>query len=134
MIRNHTDSNGTKKRPGWWGIVRIIGFGIGGIFLAALFALLLGIVVQWLWNWLMPDIFGLKQITFWQAVGLLFLSKLLFGGLRHHHGPPHPRKRLSRDRTDHWRQYKRFWEEEESTATDDPIEGAVTGKSTEMGK
>ena len=32
-----------------------------------------------LWNWLMPVIFGLAIITFWQALGLLALSKILFG-------------------------------------------------------
>jgi Ca2+/H+ antiporter, TMEM165/GDT1 family len=40
------------------------------------------LLVMGLWNWLMPAIFGLKVITFWQALGLLFLSKLLFTGFR----------------------------------------------------
>lgn len=39
-----------------------------------------------LWNWLMPLIFGLGVITFWQALGLLILSKILFGGCSHKHG------------------------------------------------
>ena len=34
-----------------------------------------------LWNWLMPAIFDLPQITYWQALGLLGLSRILFGGL-----------------------------------------------------
>ena len=33
-----------------------------------------------LWNWLMPAMFGLQTVTFWQALGLLVLSKILFGG------------------------------------------------------
>jgi len=33
-----------------------------------------------LWNWLVPDIFGWSVITYWQAAGLLVLSKILFGG------------------------------------------------------
>jgi hypothetical protein len=33
--------------------------------------------VMWFWNWLMPEIFGLKQITLMQAWGLSFLSGLL---------------------------------------------------------
>lgn len=37
-------------------------------------------VVQYLWNWLMPDIFGLREITYWQAFGLFLLAKLFFGG------------------------------------------------------
>jgi hypothetical protein len=40
-----------------------------------------GQAVLQLWNLLMPDIFGLRPITFWQAVGLLALSWILFGGL-----------------------------------------------------
>lgn len=42
--------------------------------------LLVVAVVQCLWNWLLPDIFGLKEITYWQAFGLFVLAKLLFGG------------------------------------------------------
>ncbi len=41
--------------------------------------LVLGIVVQVLWNWLMPQIFGLRMITYPQALGLLVLSRLLVG-------------------------------------------------------
>jgi hypothetical protein len=39
-------------------------------------------VVMSLWNALIPEIFGVRAITFWQALGLLILSKLLFGGFR----------------------------------------------------
>ena len=39
-------------------------------------------VVMWLWNHLMPGIFGLHTVGFWQALGLLVLSKILFGGFR----------------------------------------------------
>ena len=41
-----------------------------------------GQAVLQLWNRLMPQIFGLPEISFWQAVGLLALSWLLFGGPR----------------------------------------------------
>ncbi len=41
-----------------------------------------GQAVLHLWNWLMPALFGLSAITFWQAVGLLSLSWILFGGFR----------------------------------------------------
>ena len=39
-----------------------------------------GTVVQLLWNWLMPELFGLPSLTFWQAFGLLALARILFGG------------------------------------------------------
>jgi hypothetical protein len=41
-----------------------------------------GFLVMSLWNWLAPAVFGLHVITFWQALGLLVLSKILFGGFR----------------------------------------------------
>jgi hypothetical protein len=41
-----------------------------------------GFVVMRLWNWLMPDVFGLHTITLWQGLGLLVLSKILLGGFR----------------------------------------------------
>lgn len=39
---------------------------------------LLGLPLMWLWDWLMPTLFGLQTITFWQACGLNFLCSILF--------------------------------------------------------
>jgi hypothetical protein len=55
------------------------------VLFAALAIPLFGFVVMWLWNWLMPAVFGLHAISFWQALGLLVLSKILFTGF---HGRP----------------------------------------------
>lgn len=52
---------------------------VGGLALACLVAVLFGVLVQHLWNWLLPALFQLPLITFWQAVGLVLLSRLLFG-------------------------------------------------------
>jgi hypothetical protein len=46
-----------------------------------LFTYLGGELVRYLWNWLLPGLFGWRQITFWQALGLLLLCRILFGGL-----------------------------------------------------
>ena len=43
-----------------------------------------GEVVLLLWNWLMPPLFGWHQIAFWQALGLLALCRILFGGFGRH--------------------------------------------------
>lgn len=51
-----------------------------------IFIALGGAVVRVLWNWLTPELFGWKMITFWQAVGLLALCRILFGGLGRHMG------------------------------------------------
>lgn len=46
----------------------------------AVFIAIGGGMVMLLWNWLVPPIFGWPVITFWQAVGLLALCRILFGG------------------------------------------------------
>ncbi len=50
--------------------------------LVLLAAAVLSFVVMGLWNWLMPGLFALHRISFWQALGLLLLGKILFGGFR----------------------------------------------------
>ena len=45
-----------------------------------LFTFLGGEIVRLLWNWLLPPLFGFKQVTFWQALALLALCRILFGG------------------------------------------------------
>lgn len=59
-----------------WKVLKVIGMVILGIGIA----ILMGFVIMWLWNGLMPDIFKLGEITYWQAVGLFILAKLFFGG------------------------------------------------------
>lgn len=46
--------------------------------LVAIAIVLLGYPLMLLWNWLIPNIFGLPEITFWQAIGLNLLSTILF--------------------------------------------------------
>ena len=46
-----------------------------------LFAFIGGEVVKLLWNWLLPPLFGWRELSFWQALGLLALCRILFGGL-----------------------------------------------------
>ena len=55
-----------------------------------------GVVVRLLWNWLLPPLFGWHQITFWQALGLLALCRILFGGFGiHGAGRSNIRRRMS---------------------------------------
>lgn len=85
----------------------------------AAIAFALALALLFLWNWLMPAVFGLKAITYWQALGLLIMCWILFGGLRHgngiHHGhwrhrmlqrlaemTPEDREKLSKELRDHW--------------------------------
>jgi hypothetical protein len=64
-------------RPKWKKLIFIIPAAIVGILL---FAFIGGELVMHLWNWLLPRLFGWRQITFWQAFGLLTLCRILFGG------------------------------------------------------
>jgi hypothetical protein len=61
-------------------VLRIIGVAFIGVCFAVLFALLFGWLVMLLWNWLMPTLFGIKTITYWQAFGITILAKILFSG------------------------------------------------------
>jgi hypothetical protein len=47
-----------------------------------------GEVVEQLWNWLAPALFGWRQVGFWQALGLLALCRILFGGFGGHGSRP----------------------------------------------
>lgn len=44
-------------------------------------AVLIGLPIKWLWNWIMPTIFGLPEITFWMALAIALLISFLFGGV-----------------------------------------------------
>jgi hypothetical protein len=88
-------------------VFAIIGMALGGVIIAAGMALILGFVVMWLWNWLMPDIFGLTKITFWQAWGLVVLAHILFKSFPH---------RDNHDHDDRWKKrfQKKFFAEKKS--------------------
>jgi hypothetical protein len=61
-----------------------------------LFVALIGGLVMQLWNWLLPALFGWHPIGFWQALGLLVLCRILFGGFGGHGPGPGPSKRQRR--------------------------------------
>jgi hypothetical protein len=64
----------------------------------ALFTFLGGEIVLHLWNWLLPGLFGWHRITFWQALGLLILCRILFGGFGMHGGRGHGMRARMKDR------------------------------------
>ena len=71
MTENQNASPGSEKKG-----IKHVAWGIAFVLV---FILVFGTIVQLLWNWLMPEIFGLGAITYLQAIGLLLLSRLLFG-------------------------------------------------------
>jgi hypothetical protein len=62
-------------------VLRVLKFVLFAVLFVVLLALF-GFFVKALWNWLMPGLFGWKTIGYWQAVGIIVLSKILFGGFR----------------------------------------------------
>ena len=67
--------------------VRLMKFFIFAVVALSIIAAGFGEAVLHLWNWLMPAIFGLHTIDYWQALGLLGLCWILFGGQRGWMGP-----------------------------------------------
>ncbi|MEM9649460.1 MAG: hypothetical protein AAF969_13355 [Bacteroidota bacterium] len=83
--------------------------------------LLAGYVMMLLWNWLMPDLFGLTTIRYWQALGIMLLTKIIFG-FGNHSSKKSNYKSKKRHRGDRfcrtkkefskWQHYDQFWKEE----------------------
>jgi hypothetical protein len=59
-----------------------------------------GFVVMHLWNCILTPVLGVHLITFWQALGILVLSKILFGGF--HGGPKHSHKNNWHEKHHKW--------------------------------
>jgi Ca2+/H+ antiporter, TMEM165/GDT1 family len=68
---------------------------------AAGFLVLFTFIVMWLWNAILPAVLGVKMITFWQALGILVLSKILFSGFGGAHHKRHAWKERMREKFQH---------------------------------
>lgn len=53
----------------------------GALLVIIVFSILIAFPIKWLWNGVMPDIFGLPEITFWKAYGMYLLFHLLLRGV-----------------------------------------------------
>jgi len=138
-----TSNNETSQKPfrsRRSRIARKVAHVFFGLVAVAGFALLFGLVVMWLWNWLLPDLFGISVIGYWQAFGLVILARILFGGIlprshpksksRHPWPPPPPRPHdpdvngtscwsHAERRSHRWWYYKKFWKDVGKTAFDE---------------
>jgi hypothetical protein len=74
--------NGDRRHKRWseWSPGAKAGVIAAAVVLVPGLLALFSAVTMWLWNWLMPAIFKLPAIGFWQAVGILLLSHILFKG------------------------------------------------------
>lgn len=53
---------------------------VAGLFIGLVILAIITLIFRWLWNTTLPDVFGVKTVTFWQAFRILLLSAILFGG------------------------------------------------------
>lgn len=108
-------------------IIKVIFFIILGIGIA----FLVGYIVMRLWNWLMPELFGLPMVGYWQAVGILILAKIIFG-FGGGDGPSSRKKSkrksgskqcspLRKDFSE-WKHYDEFWNKEGEKAFQDYLQ------------
>ncbi|SFR35093.1 hypothetical protein SAMN04490243_0936 [Robiginitalea myxolifaciens] len=130
------------------GVVRSVfkGIFIGILIVAVLF--LVAYLFMLLWNWLMPDLFGLGTLTYWKAFGLLILAKIVFGfgggGHDKKGGKHRSRKKQWKERgarfsrwncdeagKDSWEHYDRFWSEEGEKAFEAYVEKIKAQESNE---
>lgn len=128
--------------------LKIVGWVIVGLLAASAIALVLGFVIQALWNWLLPPLFHLPAITYWQAFGLTLLARLLFGSLGGHHpGKHHHPGRHAQDWHDrlhhaedwheqggrwrNWRAYDAWWQGEGKRAFADFLAKKTEGGDSE---
>ena len=117
--------------------LKFLGFIILGAIAAAGFAFLFGYFVMMLWNWLIPELFGLATITFWQGAGIVLLARLIFGGFKHGPGCStdkrsdfHKRKFFNKWREGNtkerrcgdWRHFDDYWNGEGEQAYNNYVE------------
>ena len=104
---------------------------LGAIGIGAL-AILFGFVIMWLWNWLMPELFELPALTYWQAVGIFILFKILFGSsgsgssdCKHSKSKKYSDsdcKKDSKGSFSKWKHYDKFWKEKGEQAYNEYVE------------
>jgi hypothetical protein len=112
MSEKHVDFEG------WWKarslgvkILVVIGFAVLGLGALALF----GWAVMLLWNWVVPETFGLKPLSYWKAWGLFLLCSILFKGMGS--SSSGSGKRSDRKRKERLRSYMKEEGEEEGAAS-----------------
>lgn len=129
---NFFESKMSGKSPGEIvGLVLLAIIGITGL------VILFGFIIMWLWNWLMPELFGLSTIAYWQGMGLFVLAKIFFGGFggggnsgskkSHHkkHAHRSGKYKSCKAEAEHeiskWKMYDEFWDEEGSKAFEEYV-------------
>lgn len=105
--------------------LRVTGYIVMGIFATAAMGIVFGLAIMLLWNWLMPELFGLKEITYWQGIGIFILAKFIFGfgmGGSSSGDSKSDKKKHERQSDDEpnesWTDYDEWWDKEGKKAFD----------------
>jgi len=106
-------SKHTAKKIG-----KIVAMVVGGVFMVLVFGVVVGWIIQWLWNNTLVVMFDdFPTITYWQAVGVFILAKILFGFGHSGGGPKHKSKKDQRE----VERARQWWHRRTGrTATDGP--------------
>jgi hypothetical protein len=116
---------------------------LGAVVLAVILAFIFGYFVMLLWNWIMPALFGLPEIDYWMAFGIIILARLIFGGLGNgskdhkssdHHSRYYESKfkrkwKGNNCRSSKWTHYENYWEEEGEKAFNEYVERKKQGNN-----
>lgn len=114
-----TPNNENQKKCRFWPVIfKVIGMVFLGVAFASCIALAFAALVMLLWNWLMPELFGLPALTYWQAAGLIILCKILFcsfGSCSSHSSKKEKIHKWmgckSSEEDSETKDYKKFWHE-----------------------
>lgn len=133
MENNNWENEIRPSRPARSKILHIAGHVVIGVVFAVIFALVFALFVQFIWNAVMPELFGLNTVNFWQAFGIIILAKLLFGGFGHNTHDRWEKDHSSPDWHRHWdhlketesppgwhnrnwKDYKQYWQDQGKAA------------------
>lgn len=119
-----------ENTPKWAKIICYIILGILGVIALGF---VFGYAIKLLWNWLMPELFGLKGISYWQGIGIFILARLIFGSFGGNSNSSKSsnnkdqkscpdEKEKPKGKQDSNRYYEEWWEKEGKKAFDDYID------------
>lgn len=106
-----------KSLPKW---TQILLMALLAIFGVTVFGFIFGYIIMWLWNKLMPEIFGLTTITYWQGIGLFILARILLGSFGSDNSNKTESKKIKKNARANedpdWDRYNAWWEKEGKNA------------------
>ena len=114
---------------------------VGGFLMMIIFALIFGLILKFLWNSTVAELFALPTIGYWQAIGLFILAKFFFGfghgmGFQHqynreYHKQWHGRKSAGERTPDDDETLQKYWEEEGKAAYESFLTARQQGRKGE---